>query len=55
MTSSQSTYNPSESEAFWGAGALLIVAGILVSEVLGSVSQPDAGVAAGSEQTSSAG
>jgi drug/metabolite transporter (DMT)-like permease len=38
-----------------GAGALLIVAGILLSEVLGSVSQPDAGVAAGSEQTSSAG
>jgi drug/metabolite transporter (DMT)-like permease len=38
-----------------GAGALLIVAGILISEVLGSVSQPESEVAAGSEQTSSAG
>lgn len=38
-----------------GAGALLIVAGILLSEVLGSVSKPEAEVAAGTEQTSSAG
>jgi drug/metabolite transporter (DMT)-like permease len=38
-----------------GAGALLIVAGILLSEVLGSVSQPESEVAAGTEQTSSAG
>lgn len=38
-----------------GAGALLIVAGILLSEVLGSVSKLEAEVAAGTEQTSSAG
>ena len=38
-----------------GAGALLIVAGILLSEVLGSVSKPEAEVTAGTEQTSSAG
>lgn len=38
-----------------GAGALLIVAGILLSEVLGSVSRPESELATGSEQTSSAG
>ena len=38
-----------------GAGAVLIVAGILLSEVLGSVSRSDAEVAGGREQTSSAG
>jgi drug/metabolite transporter (DMT)-like permease len=38
-----------------GAGAVLIVAGILLSEVLGSVSRSDAEVAGRREQTSSAG